>query len=127
MNEQTVPIEVSVTNFPPIDRNKVTTFKTYIIDPTGVAGPKFQQICDYEPRRCRLVIISPETDICVTLEVPVLSPDPTVSGANAVAPVGAFLPSTITADRAFYGPDAMWVNSVAAETAGRVTVIKEYQ
>ena len=104
---------------------KKTTVKTYILDPAGAAtgnGPTQVQICDYEPKRLRLTIQPIDVAVTVTLDAPTKSPDTT---SASVAPQGAYLPP-IPAGRPyeFFGPDAMWLNSLTAVT--RVTVVKEY-
>lgn len=121
-------LDVRVTNWPVDTKNAYangiarSTFKTYILDATGVAGPLYAQICDMEPNRKRLVIISNDADIQVTLEVPPNAPDGTTA---TLAGQGAYLPKS-TVEREFFGPDAMWIKSITGATAGRVTVIKEY-
>lgn len=105
---------------------KQTSFKTYILDPAaGPGGPnvKSVQICEYEQRRTRLVIQVIEQPVALTLESPVTSPD-----ANAAASTvqGRYLPAAAAYEYCFYGPDAMWLNSLTGATAGRVTVTKEY-
>lgn len=101
---------------------KKTTVKTYIIDPTGVNGPKNVQICDYEPMRSRLAIQVIDVAVTLTLDSPITSPDATTA---STAPQGLYLPP-IPASKPydFFGPDAMWLNSLTAVT--RVTVVKEY-
>jgi hypothetical protein len=119
------PIPVQIQNWapsikPPYVRR--TTIKTWVIDPTGAAGPKNTQICDYEPMRIRLAIQVIDVAVALTMEAPVTSPD--VSTASA-APQGQYLPPNV-ANRPYeyFGPDAFWLNSLTAVT--RVTVIKEY-
>lgn len=100
-----------------------TTFKTYIIDAAEVVGVKNIQISDYEPKRMRTVIHIVEGSVALTLEPPVTSPDATGVG---IAPQGRYLPGSIDKEYVFYGPDAMWLNSLVAVAASRVTVTKEY-
>jgi hypothetical protein len=101
---------------------KRTTVKTHIIDPAGLAGSKNVQICDYEPTRMRIAIQPIDVAIALTLETPTSSPD--ISTAS-VAPQGVYLPPTpASTPYEFFGPDAMWLNSLTAVT--RVTVVKEY-
>ena len=101
---------------------KKTTIKTWIIDPTGVAGPKNTQICDYEPTRLRMAIQVIDVSVTLTRETPVTSPDTSTASS---APQGLYLPPNVAAQPyEFFGPDAFWLNSLTAVT--RVTVIKEY-
>lgn len=101
---------------------KSTTIKTYVIDPTGAAGPKSAQICDYEPRRYRLAIQVIDVAVTMTKESPVASPDTTAAG---IAPQGLYLPPNVaTQPYEFNGPDAFFLNSLTGVT--RVTVVKEY-
>jgi len=118
------PIDVNVKNWadpvkPPYVKR--TTFKTYTIDPNGVDGPKNVQICDYEPTRIRLAIFVVDAACALTLNTPTLSPD---TNTLALPPVGLYLQSSPARVVEFYGPDAMWLNSLGAET--RVSVLKEY-
>lgn len=121
----THPVPVEIKNWadpirPPFV--KKTTIKTYIIDPTGAAGPKNVQICDYEPKRLRLSINVIDAAVSMTLDAPVASPD---ASTASTAPQGGYLPISVSApDYEFFGPDAMWLNSLTAVT--RVTVVKEY-
>ena len=101
---------------------KKTTVKTYIIDPTGANGPKNAQICDYEPTRMRLAIQVVDVAVSLTLDSPMASPD--ASTVNT-APQGLYLPpNPAGSPYEFFGPDAMWLNSLTAVT--RVTIVKEY-
>jgi len=101
---------------------KKTTVKTYIIDPTGANGPKNVQICDYEPMRLRLAIQVIDVAVTLTLDSPTSSPDTTTA---STAPQGLYLPPIpANTPYEFFGPDAMWLNSLTAVT--RVTVVKEY-
>lgn len=119
------PVQVEIKNWadsakPPTV--KKSTLKTYIIDPTAVAGPKNVQIADYEPLRFRLLIQVIDVAVALTLEVPTTSPD--VSTAS-IAPQGRYLPPNVASpEYVFLGPDAFWLNSLTAVT--RVTVTKEY-
>ena len=125
------PVEVSIKNWSdapkPKTHVKKTTVKTWILDPTGAAGPKNAQICEYEPNRVRLAIRVIDQDVALLLEPPSAISD---TSANNKAPQGLYLPAAFDAARAsfvvieFFGPDAMWINPLAGTT--RVTVIKEY-
>jgi|SRR5882762_6569693 len=101
---------------------KRTTFKTYILDPTAANGAKNVQICDYEPTRMRLAIQVIDVAVTLTLEPPNTSPD---TSTATLAPQGLYLPPNVASRQyEFFGPDAMWLNSLTAVT--RVTVVKEY-
>jgi hypothetical protein len=123
------PIPVEIKNWaepakPPAVKN--TTLRTYVLDPTGAAGPKNAQISDYEPRRMRMAIIVIDAAIALTLEPPVTSPD---TSTASLAPQGGYLPPTATFTYAnppyeLFGPDAAWINNLGTTT--RVTVLKEY-
>lgn len=124
------PMAVTIQNWPDHWAKppavKTTSFKTYIIDPAaGPGGPNVKnvQIAEYEPRRSRMVIQVVDQPVAVTLEPPTTSPD-----ANAAASTcqGRMLPASANYDYCFYGPDAMWLNSLTGATVGRVTVTKEY-
>lgn len=124
-------LAVAVTNWPNPDRDAkpinsvyVTTLRTYVIDPaaTTIDGGRRVQISDYEPNRVRMTIRPIDAAVAVTLEQPTASPD---SGVATVAPQGLYLPANVNGPaEPFYGPDAMWLNSLT--TATRVSVIKEY-
>lgn len=123
------PIPVFVQNFDSMPTAKVdipqarkTTFKTYIIDPAGAAGPVFQQICDYEPGRVRLVIQVIDASISITTEPPIAKPD---ASTASTAPQGRYLAASTGFEYCFYGADAFWLNSLGTIT--RVTVTKEYK
>lgn len=96
-----------------------TTTRTYIVDPANADLERIQ-ISEYEPKRVRTAIHVIDDDVALTLEVPVASPDATTP---STAPQGRYMPAR-TEDYVFYGPDAMWLNSLTAVT--RVTVTKEY-
>lgn len=99
-----------------------TTIKTQIIDPTGLAGPKNLQICDYEPKRLRVAIQVIDVAVALTMEPPTTSPDATTA---STAPQGLYMPPNAgNRPYEFYGPDAFWLNSLTAVT--RVTIVKEY-
>jgi hypothetical protein len=121
----THPVPVEVKNFadpikPPYVKR--TTFKTYIIDPAGLAGPKNVAICSYEPKRFRMMIQVIDVAVTLTLESPVASPDTTNA---SLAPQGLYLPPNVaTRPYEFLGPDEMFLNALTAVT--RVTVAKEY-
>lgn len=102
---------------------KKTTLKTYVLDPAGVAGPKNVQISEYEPKRVRMVVTVIDDHVALLLEPPIISPD--VDNPQ-LAPQGLFIRGAGTnLPYPFYGPDAMWLNSLAVAT--RVTVVKEYE
>ena len=116
------PISVEITNWadpvkPPYVKR--TTLRTYIM---GVDGDPVQ-ICDYEPKRFRMTIDPIDSDVILTLNTPVASPD--VSTA-AIAPEGAHLLASNSMPYEFNGPDAFWLNSVSAGATTRVVVVKEY-
>jgi len=122
------PIPVTITNWaypepakPPYVKN--TTLQTYIIPATNtLAAPGYQQVCDYEPKRYRLVIQPIDGAVALTTESPVTSPDTSTATAK---PQGAYLAALANQPGyEFFGPDAFWINSLG--TATRVTVIKEY-
>ena len=120
----THPVPVEIKNWadpikPPYVKR--TTFKTYIIDPTGATGPKNIPISSYEPKRFRLIIQVIDAAVALLLESPVTSPD---SGVIGVAPQGLYLPPNLIRPYDFLGPDEMFLNSLTAVT--RVTVVKEY-
>lgn len=122
------PVPVEVKNWAPSIKPpfvKKTTIRTYILDPTGATGVgKNVQIADYEPNRLRLAIIVCDFAVALTFDTPSTSPDPSLV---TVAPQGAYLPVNANgAPYEFFGPDAFWLNSIAANTPGRVTVIKEF-
>lgn len=96
-----------------------TTIRTYVIDPADSDHSRIQ-IAEYEPKRMRTAIHVIDSDVSLTLEVPVKSPDATTANT---APQGGYLPVR-TEDYVFYGPDAMWLNALTAVT--RVVVVKEY-
>jgi hypothetical protein len=101
---------------------KKTTVKTYIIDPTAANGAKNASICDYEPTRMRLAIQVIDAAVSLTLDPPTSSPD---ISTPTIAPQGRYLPPNVASrEYEFFGPDAMYLNSLAAVT--RVTVTKEY-
>jgi hypothetical protein len=122
------PVPVEIRNWPdpapakpPLVRN--TTLKTYIIDPAGSAGEKRVQITDFEPNRLRMAIQVIDAAVALTNEVPTNSPDVSTS---STAPQGRYLPPNVAApDYEFFGPDALWLNSLGTIT--RVTVTKEYR
>jgi len=96
-----------------------TTVRTYIVNPANADFERVQ-ISEYEPKKMRTVINVVDDDVTLTLEVPTTSPDTTTA---SLAPQGLYMPAR-TEDYVFYGPDAMWLNSLTAVT--RVTVVKEY-
>lgn len=122
------PVPVEIKNWAPLVKPpyvKSTIIRTYILDPSGATGVgKNVQICNYEEKRLRMAIIVADFAVALTFDTPTTSPDPSLPG---VAPQGAYLPVNANgAPYEFFGPDAFWLNSIAANTAGRVTVIKEY-
>lgn len=121
-----VPIPVEIKNWAPAIKPpfvKKTTVRTYVLDPAGIVGVgKNVQIADYEPQRLRMAIIVSDQSITLTIDPPSVTPDVTTIGS---APQGAFLPVS-NQPYEFFGPDAAWINSILANTTGRVTVIKEF-
>jgi len=126
---QEKPIEVVVKNFSDRDAKpptvKKTSVRTYIIDPAAVGVNTNQQISDYEPRRLRMVIQVIDQPVTLTTEAPVKSPEPALTAAGP-APQGRYLPNSTAFEYIFYGPDAMWLNSITGSTVTRVTVTKEF-
>lgn len=100
-----------------------STVRTYIIDPAGAAGPKMLAFTGYEPDRVRTEIRVYDNPVAVTLDAPVSTPD---DGGMGVAPQGMFMPVTTTVPYEFFGPDAMWLNSIAGANPAKVTVLREY-
>ena len=122
LDTHTVPVEIK--NWadpikPPYVKR--STFKTWIIDPTGTTGPKNTAICSYEPLRFRMVIQVIDAAVALLLDTPVASPD---SGVIGLAPQGLYLPLALAYRYEFLGPDVMFLNALTAAT--RVTVLKEY-
>lgn len=116
-------LDVRVTNWPKEKNDYAngiarTTIHTYIIDP----AVGWTQISDMEPGRKRLVVYNTECDIQMTLETPTSVSDATTS---TLAGQGGYIPKSTTA-REFFGPDAWWIKPITGQTAGRVTVVKEY-
>jgi hypothetical protein len=124
-NDNPQPVLVKVNNFPSSPRPRKTTTLTYVLDPAATdMSKRWAQICDYEPTRYRLVIHVLDAP-CILLvdETPRALPDVTSAG---VAPAqGRVLPNQAL-EYVFFGQDAMYLNSVSAAVAGRVTVTKEY-
>jgi hypothetical protein len=125
--DQIPDINVTIKNWadaakPPRIAN--TTVKTYIVDPAAVVvsnnDARRIQIAEYEPNRLRLVIQVIDSSVMLCKETPTNSPD--ISSVT-VPGTGRYLPNSIT-EYILYGPDAWWINSLAAVT--RVTVTKEY-
>ncbi len=101
-----------------------TTVKTYTIDPAASPldnNARRTQIAEYEPNRKRMVIQVIDASVMLCAEVPVESPD---TSTVADPGVGRYLPNSLNVEYVLYGPDAWWINSLAAAT--RVTVTKEY-
>jgi len=119
------PVPVSITNWappakPPYVKN--TTVSTIVVDPAGASQNKFLPLASYEPTRLRLAIIAVDSDIMITAQPPTDSP---ATSSTATPGNGAFLPKNAgNGPYEFFGPDALWVNSLTTIT--RVTVIKEY-
>ena len=102
---------------------KATTIKTYILNPAASdTTQRWAQIAEYEPKRARLAIQPLDANVTLTLEQPQTSPDTSV--AAGPPPQGGVLAFSVGYQYCFYGPDAMWINSLAAVT--RVVVVKEY-
>ncbi len=122
---QEYPVQVEIKNWADAWANPrvvmKTTVQTYILDPASTNNRNIQ-IAAYEPKRMRTVIQVIDAAVTLCLEVPRTSPD--VSVAIGPAPQGRYLPPSLDHDYELYGPDEMWVNSLAAVT--RVTVTKEY-
>jgi hypothetical protein len=119
MTFPTEAVDVLIKNWPAA-KGTNTVAKTYILDPAGVNGPTNVQICDYEPTRESVFILTVDSSIVLTVDPPVKSPD--TSSATA-APTGAHL-SAGSVGFYFRNKDPMWINSLAAST--RVTVVKIY-
>lgn len=100
-----------------------TMLKTYLLDPTSVAGPDFVQIASYEPNRVRMTVRSIDQDVVITKEPPVVSPD---TSSITQAPTGLQIAHGAIPAEHFYGPDAFWVNTLSGTGATRVVVKKEY-
>jgi hypothetical protein len=117
------PVPVEIKNWadpikPPYVKR--TTIRTYIIDPA--ATDSWVQISDYEPKRLRMVINVIDAAVTLTMESPVNSPD---TSTASVAPQGRHLSiSGGSPGYDFFGPDAFFLNALAAVT--RVCVTKEY-
>lgn len=103
---------------------KTTSLKTHVVDATGATGAgKFVQIAAYEPSRVRTLIQALDVDVVLMTQNPSASPDAAV--AAGIAPVdGMVIPKANTVPTAFYGPDALWINTISGIT--RVNVVKEY-
>lgn len=125
------PVPVEVKNWaPPVKPSNPitrTTIRTYVLDPAGSGAGKSVQVCDYEPNRMRMAVLVVDAAVTIATAVPVTSPGASTATLgneggylppNAAANVGTTMPYE------FFGPDAMWLNSMATIT--RVTVIKEY-
>lgn len=108
-------------------RIKNSVLQTFVIDGAGATptnpGVRSVQICGYEPNRTRLAIYVQTSVIAVTVDPPILSPD---NLAPAGIPQGAYLPAAVGQPYEFYGPDAMWINSILGQVATPVVVVKEY-
>lgn len=65
-----------------------TILKTWIIDPAGLNGVTNQQICEYEPKRTRMVIQVPDQSVALTTDPPVSSPDKATAGGLTLSRVG---------------------------------------
>lgn len=120
------PVPVEVKNWapsikPPYVKN--TTVRTVVVDPAAGAGNNYVVIGGYEPTRMRVALIVIDSAVMLTTTQPSKSPD---ASATTGAGEGAFLPPNATNAPMyeFFGPDAMWLNSLTTIT--RVTVIKEY-
>lgn len=112
------PIRVEIGNFPAKKRKVLgTTGRTYVLDVAGRI-----QLGDYEPTRVRMTVRPIDAAVALTFETPVVTPD---VSSPTVAPQGLYLaPNPTGHAETFYGPDAVWINSLG--TATRVTVVKEY-
>lgn len=104
-------------------RIKNTSIKTYILDPAAVnPGVTDIQIATYEVNRKRVAIAVTGGDVLVTTDIPVSAPD-------VAPPVGIPAGGVLTAQAVvyeFFGPDALWLNTITGEAAATVTVVKEY-
>ena len=119
------PLPVKLTGFDGlyVKRPRLTTCKTWVLDPAGVNGDKFIQICTEEPTRYRLMVQAWTADIAIVGNIPRVSPD-SVTGATA-GPEGAYIKANDGRNPwEFFGTDALWVNSLGTITL--VTVVKEY-
>lgn len=122
-------LDVNVKNFAEVFAKprvvKHTTLKTWILDPANVAGPDFQQICDYEPTRIRMVIGVIDSGVILCTSVPRVSPD--ISTASSLPETGRHLSvSGGNVGYELFGPDAFWINTISGGAVTRVTVTKEY-
>lgn len=117
-----VPVDVDFSKAPSVPCVVKSTTVTLILDATGAIGPKFAQLCDYEPNRMRLVVTPIDQDVVVAVTQPVASPD---TSSATVAPQGTHVAKVPAFPFVTMGPDAFWVNSIAGTT--RVTVLREYK
>lgn len=123
------PIAVVVREMPPVPfpkRPTKTVAYTIIIDGSnGDATQRVRQIAAYEPTRTRLTVHTADAPVNLVFgEQPNVSPD--ISSGTAAPSQGMFLPTGTSIPWAFYGCDAVWVNS-ASNTPTRVQVVKEYE
>jgi hypothetical protein len=103
---------------------KTTSMKTHVVDATGATGAgKAVQIAAYEPARVRTLIQALDADVVLLTQNPSVVPDATVAAGIAPAD-GMVIPKANTVPTEFYGPDALWINSITGVT--RVNVVKEY-
>lgn len=123
-----IPVPVDIRNWADSPAKapviKKTTLRTYILDPANVnTADRVISICNYEPKRTRLVIDVIDAQIGITTESVVTSPG--VSVAAGPAPQGRVLPTSGAFEGYnFYGPDAFWIYPLGAVT--RVTVTSEF-
>jgi hypothetical protein len=101
-----------------------TILKTWVLDTANLVGSgTWQQIADFEPMRCRLVIEVIDNPIVLTTD----TPTGLVTSTNSIAPNGRHLPVSSN-EKEFFGPDAFWIAIVGPGPATtRVTVTKEYE
>lgn len=126
----TDPIPVEIKNWAPTVKPRFvrsTSLKCYTIDPASADNPggRRVQIAALEPNRVRLAVQVVDASVALLVDsVPTASPDAsTVTSAPASGGI-PLLPNLDGAWYEFFGPDAFWINSLAAAT--RVNVVKEY-
>lgn len=110
------PVEVTVKNWADQNATKPriqkSTFRTYLLDPAGTNAGKSVQIADYEPTRVRTVIQVYDNPVSLMTESPVISPDTTAAQQTPPVPQGRLMLPDPTIEYCFYGPDALWLNTI---------------
>lgn len=118
-----LPVDVEIRNWPEGWAKprlvKKTIFQTFVLDAASPGNLRVQ-ICDLEPHRVRIHLMVIDAPIGISNDQP-----GTVPGVSAVgtAPYGAIIAANALGHD-LYGPDAMWIYSLGAQT--RVSVVKEY-